>query len=330
MNNQTSDLSGFLLGTSILMTELRATIARFARTRIPILVKGPSGSGKELVARAIHVSSARRGDLVAVNTCAISETMFEDTLFGHVKGAFTGATQDAPGLLAEANGGTLFLDEISGLLLASQVKLLRAIELGTYRPVGGARDRTSEFRVVAASNEDLLALVAAGRFRADLLHRLGGVVVTVPSLLEHPDDIPELVRHFVRELSGREDCIITDAAFLKLAEHTWPGNVRELRHTIERALVLSGTRITRESVSAALHGGASSASPERQDGFARSRLLRLLEECSWDTDSAAVSLGVHRATIYRRMERLGIQPRAREGLLGAREDRQGERAIELA
>src|SRR6185436_15443756 len=187
-----------LLGESPVMCRVRALIAMVAPTRLPVLVHGATGTGKEIVAAAIHAESGRRGAFVAFNVCAIGDSMFEDALFGHVRGAYTGAVQDAQGFLREANSGTAFFDEISGLALPLQAKLLRAIELGVFRPIGARHDATSDFRVVAATNEHIHDLVANGRFRADLAHRLGGVVIDLPPLAERVEDIGLLARHFVR------------------------------------------------------------------------------------------------------------------------------------
>jgi len=166
---------------------------------------------------------------MAFNVCAISDAMFEDALFGHVRGAFTGAVSDSPGLLRKADQGTAFFDEISVLAAGMQVKLLRAIETGAFRAVGGCRDARSDFRVVA-TNEPLDALVATGRFRAELAHRIGGIVIHLPSLAERAEDVPVLVRHFLRTGNGVG---VHDSALRLLEEHPWPGNVRELRQVVE-------------------------------------------------------------------------------------------------
>src|SRR5678816_48003 len=171
-----------LIGDSFPMQRLRALIARVAPTNVPVLIEGATGTGKELVAAMLHRLSGRGGAFVPFNVCALPDSMFEDALFGHVKGAYTGAAGDTLGYLREANGGTAFFDEISGLALGLQPKLLRAIETRTIRAVGSSRDVTSDFRVVAATNECLDELVDAGRFRADLNHRLSGLVLTVPTL----------------------------------------------------------------------------------------------------------------------------------------------------
>jgi DNA-binding NtrC family response regulator len=238
---------------------------------------------------------------VAVNVCAIPDSMFEATLFGHVRGAFTGAVRDADGYLAEADRGTLFLDEIGALSPAAQGKLLRAVETHDFRPVGARRDRGSDFRVVAATNEPLHALVAGGRFRADLAHRLNAVEVAVPALVERMDDLPALAAHFAALASPGAAIPIPLEALAQLREHDWPGNVRELRHVVERAVAFAAGG----AVDAfELELGASSTADERITE--RDELLALLAACGWDTEAAARRLGVHRATIYRRMERLEI------------------------
>ncbi len=297
-----------MVGSSSAMQSLRDLIERAAPLDLPVLIQGPTGSGKELVARALHEGSGRRGRFVAINVCAIPEAMFEATLFGHVRGAFTGATTDARGYLEEADHGTIFLDEISGLPLPLQAKLLRVIETREFRPIGARADRTSDFRLLAATNEPVEALVAEGRFRVDLAHRLMGMVINVPPLHERLSDVPALVRHFINNVVP-EGCTVDvrDGALGVLYQHEWPGNVRELRMVVERALALSNQKvITRQDMLHALRAGGLNGkrhweSPERN------RLRQLLEECSWDTALAAKRLGVHRATVYRRMQRFGIK-----------------------
>jgi two-component system NtrC family response regulator len=298
----TPSLDTILIGRSGAMRELRRQIERFGPTQLPALIRGPTGSGKELIARALHQASGRAGAFIAFNVCALSDTMFEDALFGHVRGAFTGATGDRAGYLAEANGGTVFLDEIGGTAPMSQSKLLRAVETRTFRAVGASRDRVSDFRLIAATNEPLERMVAQGQFRRDLFHRLAGVVFHVPALETRREDIADLAHHFVGP--ARE---ITEKALQYLSEASWPGNVRELRHALDRAGVLAGDGPigidhVREAASPAVAGV--DAVPD--DAGARAALLRVLVESNWDTSAAAERLGVHRATVYRRMKQLSL------------------------
>jgi two-component system response regulator HydG len=300
----------FIVGESSVIRHLRQLIVKVAPSRLPVLVQGPTGSGKELVARALHAASGRSGAFVAFNVSAIAETLFEDALFGHVRGAFSGATADAAGYLVEADKGTAFFDEIGGLPLALQAKLLRAVETREFRPVGARRDRSSDCRIVAAMNEPLIELVRRGLFRADLAHRLSGVVLDVPPLAARREDIPLLVRHFVaRECPAPERPIsFTDEAIGWLSEYPWPGNVRELEHAIQRIITLTSTPLV--GVKELRTILAASTSPKHTSvdagGDERLRLLALLDAARWDTKDVAARLGVDRVTVYRRMHRLGI------------------------
>ncbi|HEX7937997.1 MAG TPA: sigma 54-interacting transcriptional regulator [Gemmatimonadaceae bacterium] len=297
-----------LLGDSAPMRRLRGQIARFAPSLLPVLIHGPTGSGKELVARSLHLQSGRSGAFVAFNVCAVSELMFEDAVFGHVKGAFTGAVAEKAGFLAEANGGTVFFDEIGGLAPASQSKLLRAIETRTFRPVGAGADRISDFRLVAASNEGLDSMVRDGRFRPDLFHRLAGVILDVPPLSARLEDVPALAKNFLSQLRLPMVQSFTASALQVLTEGAWPGNVRELKHTVERAAVLAGSgAIDREHVKESLTTPVADVAFGLSDE--RKVLLRALMESDWNTLRAARLLGVHRATVYRRMRQLGLTSR---------------------
>jgi two-component system NtrC family response regulator len=239
--------------------------------------------------------------------------MFEDALFGHTRGAYTGAGTDMPGFLREAHGGTLFLDEIGGLPGVLQPKLLRALETGVFRPIGSSRDSKSDFRLVSATNEPLAHLVAAARFRADLAHRMSGVVVTMPSLDERREDVPHLVDHFAH---GRP---VDPKGVQLLQGRSWPGNVRELRQVVDAAFVFGRGMLDRRAVELALeHRPATPtsvpASPthaSRSDGsnyvsMERMRLVEALDQSSWDTALVAREFGVHRSTLYRRLKRLNI------------------------
>lgn len=298
-----AQIEAILLGESEAIRRVRWLIGKLARTSIPVLVHGPTGAGKELVARALHVSSGRSGRLVASNVCAIADGLFESTVFGHVRGAFTGAIADAPGLLLEAHGGTAFLDEIGGLAPSGQAKLLRALESHEFRPLGGKIDRRSDFRLVAATNENLDVSVVAGRFRADLLYRLAGATIAVPPLSSRPEDIPLLTRHFLGQRP------ITDGALAVLAEQPWAGNVRELRGVVECAAALTDrSEVTGVAVEEALALRRLSRAPQpplsRTNRVAQP-LLAALAAHQGDVDAVAAALGVHRATVYRRLRRLG-------------------------
>ena len=296
-----------MIGDSAPMRRLRALIATVAPTRLPVLIEGETGTGKELVAATLHQQSKRTGSLVAFNVCALGESMFEDALFGHAKGAYTGAFGESLGFLREANGGTAFFDEISGLPLPLQIKLLRAIETGVFRPIGAARDARSDFRPIAATNESLSELVEQGRFRADLKHRLSGIALRLPSLAERVDDIPDLARHFLRCSTG-VDTTVSLEALAVLQGTPWPGNVRELKQVLDAAAAFARGVVDVQAVETALAHRATAVAPPRiaEDLAERRELVTVLERASGDTERAAEMLGVHRATVYRRMKRHGI------------------------
>ncbi len=290
---------------------MRATITIAARSSASVLIQGPTGCGKELVAAALHAESGRRGKFVAFNVCAISDTMFEDTLFGHVRGAFTGASDHSLGLLREADGGTAFLDEIGGLQLALQPKLLRALETGEFRPVGGRGDVHSDVRIIAATNEDLGSLIADERFREDLAHRLAGVTIRVPSLAERSEDIPLLVRHFLGR-AGLGALPVSNGALHMLRGRAWSGNIRELKYLVEWAAMIAQGSLDEAAIDRAL---ATHGLRESKEGLAAEafELCEALARHEWNKVRAARDLGVHIATIYRRMRKYRISaPRPRE------------------
>jgi two-component system response regulator AtoC len=254
-----------IVGRSPPLAAALALAAKVARHPSTVLVTGESGTGKELVARFIHRSSPRvEAPFVAVNCGAIPEALLESELFGHAKGAFTGATTERDGLFAEADGGTLFLDELGELPIPLQVKLLRALQEGEVRRVGDNVSRTVDVRVVAATARDLEADVAEGRFRADLYYRINVVSIHLPSLRERTEDVPELVRHFIDRFNRRLGLQVTGAGaatMRALMEYPWPGNVRELENVIERAMVLAeGPQLEVE------HLPALGAAPVRANG----------------------------------------------------------------
>ncbi len=234
--------ASFMIGVSVPLLKIKETIADVAPTDITVLIQGESGSGKELVARAIHDSSRRaKRNFVAVDCCTLQEKLFESELFGHEKGAFTGADRQKRGLIEGAEGGTLFLDEIGEIDASIQSKLLRVLETGIFRRVGGTKDLQANIRVVAATNRDLEAMSASGEFRADLYYRLSAFVIDTPPLRDRRDDIPYLATHFIQNhnFSRRINKWLSNEALRRLTAYDWPGNVRELKNVVERAIILS-------------------------------------------------------------------------------------------
>jgi two-component system response regulator AtoC len=242
-----------LIGRSRAMLDVIKRAELVAESRSTVLVTGETGTGKELVARAIHARSAQRDmPLIKVNCAAIPETLLESELFGHVRGAFTGATFTKKGRFALADGGTIFLDEIGTISLAVQAKLLRVLQDREFDPLGSERTHKVDVRVIAATNRDLRQMVAQGKFQEDLYYRLNVIPIAIPPLRERPEDIPMLVEHFLRRFardSGKRIDAVDPAVQAELERYDWPGNVRELENTIERAVVLAtGPRLTRDTL----------------------------------------------------------------------------------
>jgi len=271
-----------------------------------VLLLGESGTGKELMARALHWSSARRaGPFVPVNCAAVPDTLLESELFGHEKGAFTGADRKRPGLFAAAHGGTLFLDEVGDLSVATQVKLLRAIQDKAVRPVGGSEDIQLDLRLVTATNRDLATLVQDGRFREDLYYRLAVIPIRLPTLRERPEDTLVLAEHFIRSAAlrlGKHLTGFTPEAVEWMREHRWPGNVRELENVIERAAVLAaGPSITLADLRTEFSVASAAASPRPTlDELERQYVRRVLDEVRGDKQAAAKILGVSVRTLQRK------------------------------
>ncbi|MGD8897179.1 MAG: sigma-54 dependent transcriptional regulator, partial [Acidobacteriota bacterium] len=240
-----------IIGSSQQMQEVIGTLERVAQARSTVLITGETGTGKELAARAIHARSPESNmPLIRVNCAAIPEALLESELFGHVRGAFTGATSNRRGRFTLADGGTIFLDEIGTLGLSVQAKLLRVLQEREFEPVGSERTEKVDVRVIAATNRDLRALVSEGRFQEDLYYRLSVIPVQLPPLRDRREDIPPLVEHFVRKHAqriGREIDRIEDAALDRLRAYDWPGNVRELENAIERAVVLAAGPVIDEA-----------------------------------------------------------------------------------
>ena len=316
LENELSSLrqsSDAIVGSSPVMRAALDVARKVAPHSATVLVSGESGTGKELVARLIHRESPRAGGpFVAVNCGAIPEALLESELFGHEKGAFTGATRAKAGLFEEAHNGTLFLDEIGELPAALQVKLLRALQEGDVRRVGSTEAKVVDVRVIAATNRDLGADVASGRFRADLFYRINVVAIALPPLRERPEDLAELVQFFLARHATRMGLTargISPAAMRVLAEHTWPGNVRELEHAIERALVMTGGAVIEPSDLPPLlrssderAGGADGTlSVKRQTTELEKALIRrALEHTRGNRTRAARLLELsHRALLYK-------------------------------
>jgi two-component system response regulator AtoC len=308
-----------LIAESAAMQQALDIVGRVAAHATTVLITGERGTGKEVIAQAIHRASPRaEGPFVAVNCAAIPDTLLESELFGHVKGAFTGAAGDRPGLFAQADGGTLLLDEIGELPLPLQAKLLRVLQEGEIRRVGDQKTRRVDVRVLAATAKDLAAEAAAGQFRHDLFDRLNVVTIHLPPLAERREDIAPLARHFAARLAVRlgRRVALSEAALAWLVEQTWPGNVRALEHAIERAAVLSDKEVLEpadlrtESLPAAPSPrGLGAGGVTLRDAVTvaeRQAIARALTAAGGNRRAAAAQLGVSLRTLFYKMERYGL------------------------
>ena len=312
-----------LLGDGPAMTRLKDEIRRAGASDARVLITGESGVGKEVVARTLHRASPRAGGpFVEVNGAAIPEDLIESELFGHVKGSFTGATEDRKGKWELADGGTLFLDEIGDMSARTQAKILRAIQDGKISRVGGAKTIATDVRIVAATNRDLPKMIAAGTFREDLYFRLAVVPVRVPTLAERPEDVPALVAHFAGKLArrrGRRPPEFTPDALEELKRRPWPGNVRELQNVVERALLLAEGAVVRpedlpgdvlriprpgDGLDPDLPPGQTLA--DVRDAFERRVVAKVLADCRGNVSRAAERLGLDRTTLHRRLKGWGL------------------------
>jgi two-component system nitrogen regulation response regulator NtrX len=314
-----------MVGESYVMAQLREQIAMAAPTNGRVLIFGENGTGKELVARSIHSLSRRRGGpFVEVNCAAIPEELIESELFGHIKGAFTGAVSDRRGKFEAADGGTLFLDEIADMSLKTQAKVLRALQEQVVEPVGGTTGVKVDVRILAATNKDLPAEIRAGRFREDLYFRLNVIPIFVPPLRDRDADIPLLADHFMAELAreyGRRPKRLDPGAALGLRSYRWPGNVRELRNVIERLMIMvPGETISLAdlaflegpTVSMIVPEGAPPMSlHDARERFERDYILRTLAAQRGNISRTADTLGVERSNLYRKMRAFGIAPTRR-------------------
>jgi DNA-binding NtrC family response regulator len=323
-----------LVGTSAAMRRVYALIERLKDTDIPVLITGESGTGKEMVARAVHASSKRSSaKFLGVNCGAIPENLLESELFGHTKGAFTGADRDRKGLFRECEGGSILLDEVGETPKKMQAGLLRVLQEKTVRPVGGASEEPVDVRVMFATNRDLKELVESGRFREDLYYRIHVVEVRLPALRERLDDIPQLVDHFLGIFAARyrrERKVVSRDALRRLSEYDWPGNVRQLENVLLNAWVMSEesellaedielsddwspparsvsgrTDVAQSPRPDAAPGKKGTVSEHRRDE--RERIIEALRSCNWNRVRAAELSGIPRRTFYRRLREYGIQ-----------------------
>jgi two-component system response regulator GlrR len=292
---------------------------RFAPTDLPVLIIGETGTGKEKLARYIHKLSLRPGALVEVDCGALPDQLVDSLLLGHVKGAFTGASENHVGLIEEANGGTLFLDELGNLPSHAQTKLLRVLETGSVRPIGGGRSKSVSFRLIATAQTDISARTLQGGFRLDLMQRVAGAVIRLPTLAERREDVRLLARHFAEQTGKR----LTTCAEDVLIGHSWRGNVRELRWTVLRAshFALNG-EISSQSVRAAWQAGPEALFEARQDKVS-DRHTELSAVCSaynGDANRIAGALGIGKSTLYRWLQDAELELRSfrRGGAISAR------------
>jgi DNA-binding NtrC family response regulator len=317
-----------IIGKSPKIVEVYKTLARAAMSTSTVLVNGESGTGKELVARAIHDNGARRSKrFVAVNCGAITESLLESELFGHVKGSFTGAMTDKRGLFEEASGGTLFLDEIGDITPALQIKLLRVLQENEVKPVGSLDSRKVDVRVIAATHHDLETLVKQGKFRDDLFYRLKVISIELPPLRERMEDLPDLVGHFLAKFAERNKKAVShvsDEAMALLATYSWPGNIRELEHSIERAVAMTNTTILfpedfppevsrggSVGSSAGVSSDMSGAPGGSLEDLEKAHIVKVLSDVGYNKSKASEVLGIDRATLYRKAQRYGIDLRGK-------------------
>lgn len=315
-----------IIGNSNPMMDVLAMISKVAKTDSSVLIAGESGTGKELIAKATHLNSRRKNRaFVTINCGALPENLQESELFGHVRGAFTGAIKDKRGLFQEANGGTLFLDEIGETALSTQVKLLRFLQDGEIRRVGENEPLYVDVRMIAATNKDLKKLIEEGKFREDLYYRLNVIPVDLPPMRERRDDIPLLANHFINiyaERTKKKNPSISPEAMKYLMQYDWPGNVRELENVIERALILApknvilpedlpGSILKREEPSdkepETLIGG-----DQTLEDMEKRHILTTLDRCVWNQKKASEILGISTTTLWRKLKLYGIEPKRKE------------------
>jgi DNA-binding NtrC family response regulator len=306
-----------LIASSAEMAQVLDLVGRVAPTDATVLIRGESGTGKEIIAKALHHASRRAGGrFVAINCGALPETLLESEIFGHVKGAFTGAGANKKGLFEEAHDGTLFLDEIGEMTPGLQVKLLRAVQSGEVRPVGSTQAITVDARVVAATNRDLEPMIRQGTFREDLFYRLNVIPIVLPPLRERREDIPLLAEHFLARFAQRQGRVLrlSAGAMERLLRYAWPGNVRELENAMERTAILARDE-TIEAGDLPPHVGAGLAlgpapglaAEQTLAEAERAHIIQILERYGWNHSRAAEALGIGRTTLWRKLKEYGIE-----------------------
>jgi two-component system response regulator HydG len=308
-----------MIGDSAPMRELSAMIRAVAPSEASVLILGESGTGKELVAKALHAGSPRHArSLVTVNCAALAENLLESELFGHEKGAYTGAERQRDGRFVQANGGTLFLDEIGEMAVSLQAKLLRALQQGEVQRLGSDKSIRVDVRVIAATNRDLEAEARAGSFREDLYYRINVISLHVPALRERAEDIPHLARHFLTKFAARNRKTFrgfSPRAMDLMIHYAWPGNVRELENAVERAVILApGELVTEEDLPASLrgaekkpHDGGSANGGQSLEDVEREAIVRTLDQVGYNKSEAARVLGVTRVTLRSKMKKFGLE-----------------------
>ena len=308
-----------IIGNSAAMQRIIDNVRQVAPTRATVSITGESGTGKELIAQAVHQLSGRTGRFVPVHCAALPETLLESELFGHEKGAFTGATEQRKGRFELADGGTLFLDEIGEIPLSTQVKLLRVLETRCFERIGGVDTIEVDTRVVTATNRDLAAMVAEGTFREDLYYRLDVVTIHLPPLRERTEDIPPLVNHYLAYFAkenGRPEMTISESAMSALCSYPWPGNIRELKNCVERMVVLTRSNTIdldnvpiniREKLTPGISKTILSSSSCDLERNEKMLISRALEECGGNRTKAAEKLGISRRTLHRKLTLFGIE-----------------------
>ncbi len=315
-----------MVGESPAMRHLREQVAMAAPTNGRVLILGENGTGKELVARTVHQLSRRRGGpFVEVNCAAIPEELIESELFGHARGAFTGAVADKPGRFEQADGGTIFLDEIGDMSLKTQAKVLRVLQEQVMERVGGTQRIKVDVRVLAATNKELPAEIRDGRFREDLYFRLNVIPIFVPPLRDRAEDIPLLAEHFMALMAaeyGKRPKRFASEAMARLQQYQWPGNVRELRNIVERLIIMvTGDAITAQDLAFLGQDGDAPMEPapaatgrlaEARDQFEKDYILRALAASQGNMSKTAEMLGVERSNLYKKMKSFGIAPRRDE------------------